>query len=81
MFDVLVLFFATMFQLHSIQYREILEHDVNEGAIMTYEDNFSLLYQHCRGANRGNSKESGMSGNYISFEVITLRILHRPGSK
>lgn len=55
--------------------------DVNEEAVVTYQDNFSLLYQHCHGANRGNSKESGVSGNCISFELITFRILHRPASK
>jgi hypothetical protein len=27
------------------------------------------------------SKESGVSGKYISFEMITFRLLHRPTSK
>ena len=59
----------------------ILEYDANEEAIVTYQNNFSFLYWHCRGANRGKSKESGVSGNSMSFEMITFRILHRPASK
>lgn len=52
----------SLFNDKGIQYRVILEHDANEEAIVTYQDNFSLLYRHCRGVNRGNSKESGVSG-------------------
>jgi hypothetical protein len=52
--------------------RAIQEGDANGEAIVPYCDNFILPYRHCRGANRGSSKDSGVSGNYVSFETITF---------